>query len=117
MRIYFDETVDTFLENIDVLCVRNSQLGSDALAYYKPIIVIDTQGFDFLQNGLLLNKYAGCPIVQNEEQLINELEALKESAYFKRRLSMQFSFFNKLFKYLGHESDIQLFNFIENSNN
>ncbi len=114
LSIYYDESVDYFLNQIDVLCVRNSQLGSDALGYRIPIIIIDTQNGHFLQNGELLSKNAGCPVIQNAEELKNELQQLNSSSYYEERISKQITFFNKLFKYIDNDADDQLLHFIEN---
>lgn len=115
LSIFYNESVEYFLSHIDVLCVRNSQLGSDALGYRIPIIIIDTQDGYFLQNGELLNKYAGCPIVQNANQLALELEQLNRKPYYEARINKQLRFFDKLFTYIGSDSDKELVKFIQES--
>jgi hypothetical protein len=113
--VFYNESVDYFLSHIDVLCVRNSQLGSDALGYRIPIIIIDTQDGYFLQNGELLNKNAGCPIVQNANQLALELEQLKRKSYYEARVNKQLGFFERLFTYIGSDSDKEFIKFVQKS--
>lgn len=101
-------SVNEFLKNIDVLFVRRSQLGSDALPYNIPIIILCTDN-SHLQNGQILNEYAGCPIISNSEDLKEELDELKtNNVYLDRRLNKQKEYFRSLYQYTSREAKEQL---------
>jgi hypothetical protein len=104
---------DSFLKEIDALCVRNSQIGSDAMAYQIPIIVLDCNGKGELQNGQLLAEKADCPIVKNDLELSVEISKLKsDKSYYDHRINRQNQFMRELVKYAGIESDKQMLKFI-----
>lgn len=104
-----------FLDSIDVLCTRRSQLGSDALSFNIPIIVIDNIFDDDLQNGLILNEKANCPIINDSIALSKELDRLKtDAAYYTLRLTDQSNFYNQLYKYVGNEAEAKLNEYLEN---
>lgn len=99
-------SVSQFLESIDVLCVRRSQLGSDALSYHIPIIICDGIDADDLQNGAVLAEQAGCPIVNTSRELSLEIERLRtDEDYYQSRLQLQEKYFRRLYAFVGHDSD------------
>ncbi len=95
-----------FFQKIDVFCVRRSTIGSEALAYNIPVIVIDgDQGRD-IQNGGILNKYAGCPIVNSSKELEYEIKLLVEDRnYLEKRLLKQKKYFEYLYEFQGEDSN------------
>ena len=100
-----DGDLNKFLAELDVLCVRESSVGLEALPYGVPIIVIDCNHGKFLGSGELLNIYAGCPIVQNSKELQTELSRLQhEEGYLNQRLLKQYSFMDDLFSNFGEDS-------------
>lgn len=94
-----------FLESIDVLCTRRSQLGSDALPYDMPIIICDGINDGDLQNGKVLHEKAGCPIVNDAKSLKNELKLLQsDNVYLRHRLEKQKTYYSILYSYTGTDS-------------
>jgi hypothetical protein len=100
-----DQSPDDFLKEIDLLCVRNSQIGSDTLAYNIPIIVIDGFNGWNLQNGEALHNFANCPAMNNSKELQIEIQQLtKDSRYLSKRLNDQKIYYYNLYRYQGKES-------------
>lgn len=100
-----ESSAGEFLANLDVLCVRRSQIGSDALPYDIPIIVCDNILNSDLQNGEILNIEAAIPIVNNAEELSEELKLLMfNTDYLNERLNKQRQFCEKLYSYCNETS-------------
>lgn len=96
---------EVFFKKINILCVRRSQIGSDALSYNIPIIVIDADNSRDLQNGEILYKYVGCPLVNTSEELKEEIDKLLiNRKYLKKRLYKQSEYFNILYQYQNEDS-------------
>lgn len=99
-----EDSAEDFLSQIDVLCVRRSQIGSDALGYAIPIIICDNLGGD-LQNGTVLIREAGCPLVKSPEELQREIKCLADdNRYYEQRCRAQESFFRNLYRYTNAQA-------------
>ena len=109
MILGIHSSIEEFVNDIDVLCVRRSQIGSDALSYDIPIIVCDGIQDGDLQNGQVLNEKAGCPIVNNSEALQIELFKLKtNNTYLETRLKCQKDYYNNLYSHVGFDSVLEM---------
>jgi hypothetical protein len=94
--------VEAFFQKITVLIVERSQLGSDALLWNIPVVVVNVVGLENLQNGLLLNREAGCPIIDNADDLEIEIDRLhQDKKYRALRLKRQNEMTNRLYAYTG----------------
>lgn len=100
-----ENDADQFLGLIDILCVRRSQMGSDALSYDIPIIVCDGLDSNDLQNGEALKERAKCPLIEDYIELKREIDRLSfDSSYLLTRLSEQKTYFDELFSFTGTRS-------------
>ena len=99
-----EESLEDFFMSIDIFAVRRSQMGTDALAYDIPIIVLDPLLDNDLQNGEILNKEAGCPVLKNSREVKDEVLRLLDKSYMHQRLECQNAFFDRVYEYTGEQA-------------
>ena len=91
-------SVDESLSAADIVVVRDSGFGVDALIKRKPVIVLNTLDISF-GNGRELVEKAGCPFVKDIDSLYSEIKKIQTDDLYRKIILEKINNFVKLYCY------------------